>query len=136
MAAEVQEIVLPGGAVVHARLTTSGAHGDGYEDVGVAEVLQNRVDDLRRVIAGVGGSVLDAARAACPDEATVTFGLEFSVKEGKVISVLAGAEAKTALQVSLTWKLAENAAQQPAAAAPLAPPPATPPPAVPQPADE
>ncbi|MEV0254248.1 CU044_2847 family protein [Streptomyces sp. NPDC050732] len=132
MAGHVQRIELPGGKVVHARIGASGRHGEDDEDVGVLDTAVARVEELGELIRGVGGSVLDAAAAAGPDEASVTFGVELSAKPGKVIAVLAEGEAKASVQVTLTWRLdrgastPQNAAATPSTAA--TPPTAAPPP--------
>ncbi|MEU6124577.1 CU044_2847 family protein, partial [Streptomyces sp. NPDC047123] len=94
MAGHVQRIELPGGKIVHARIAASGAHGEDDEDVGVLDTAVAKVEELGELIRAVGGSVLDAAAAARPDEASVTFGVELSAKPGKVIAVLADGEAK------------------------------------------
>ncbi|MFK4068669.1 CU044_2847 family protein [Streptomyces sp. NPDC029674] len=105
MAGHVQRIELPGGKIVHARIGASGRHGEDDEDVGVLDTAVARVEELGELIRGVGASVLDAAAAAKPDEASVTFGVELSAKPGKVIAVLAEGEAKASVQVTLTWQL-------------------------------
>ncbi|WP_306336778.1 CU044_2847 family protein [Streptomyces sp. KL118A] len=105
MAGHVQQIELPDGKIVHARIGASGAHGEDDEDVGVLDTAVARVEELGELIRGVGASVLDAAAAAKPDEASVTFGVELSAKPGKVIAVLAEGEAKASVQVTLTWQL-------------------------------
>ncbi|MBD0747597.1 CU044_2847 family protein [Streptomyces sp. CBMA152] len=103
--AQPREIMLPGGAVVLARLTTAGGYGDDDDDVGVLENAVAKVERLGELITGVGRSVLDAAAAVKPDEATITFGVELSAKAGAAIAILADGEAKTSIQVTLTWKL-------------------------------
>ncbi|MEV7193363.1 CU044_2847 family protein [Streptomyces sp. NPDC093510] len=105
VAGHVQRIELPGGKIVHARIGASGRHGEDDEDVGVLDTAVARVEELGELIRSVGGSVLDAAAAARPDEASVTFGVELSAKPGKVIAVLAEGEAKASVQVTLVWQL-------------------------------
>ncbi|MEU5437422.1 CU044_2847 family protein [Streptomyces sp. NPDC020719] len=111
--AQPREIELPGGAVVLARLTTAKGYGDDDDDVGVLENAVAKVERLGELITGVGRSVLDAAAAVRPDEATITFGVELSAKSGAVLAVLADGEAKTSIQVTLTWKLDQQPQPQP-----------------------
>ncbi|MER6911640.1 CU044_2847 family protein [Streptomyces sp. NPDC000594] len=112
MSGRVQRIELPGGAVVHARLSTEGGGYGGYgeddEDVGFVQAATARVRQLEELIAGVGASVLAAASAARPDEASVTFGIELAAKSGGALAVLASGEAKTSVQVTLTWYRADQ----------------------------
>ncbi|MGW0531607.1 CU044_2847 family protein [Streptomyces sp. NPDC003032] len=110
MSGHVQRIELPGGKTVYARIGAVGGHGEDDEDVGVLDSAVAKVEELGELIRGVGGTVLDAAAAARPDEASVTFGVELSAKPGKVIAVLAEGEAKASVQVTLTWQLNGHAA--------------------------
>ncbi|WP_327326027.1 hypothetical protein OG735_28750 [Streptomyces sp. NBC_01210] len=116
MNGRVQQIELPGGAVVLARLSTAGAggYGEDDEDVGFVENVTAKVQQLDRLITEVGASVLEAAAAAKPDEASVTFGVELTAKSGVALAVLAAGEAKASVQVTLTWKLKDQPAQDPA----------------------
>ncbi|MEU5162465.1 CU044_2847 family protein [Streptomyces sp. NPDC020875] len=125
MNGRVQQIELPGGAVVLARLTApeGGGYGDDDEDVGFVANATAKVERLQRLITEVGASVLSAAAAAGPDEASVTFGVELTAKSGAALAVLASGESKTSIQVTLVWHLKD----QPTGGrpeAPGAPPPA------------
>ncbi|MEU4352065.1 CU044_2847 family protein [Streptomyces sp. NPDC023838] len=122
--AHVREIELPGGAVVLARVSTAGGYAADDDDVGVIENAVAKVERLGELIAGVGRSVLDAAAAVRPDEASVSFGVELSAKAGAAVAILADGEAKTSIQVTLVWRSAD----QPA---PPVPPPSANPPLVP-----
>ncbi|MEU6097465.1 CU044_2847 family protein [Streptomyces sp. NPDC047079] len=110
----LREITLPGGQTVLARVTPgpgttpSGGYGSDDLDIGVGRGAAAKLEQLGELIQGVGQSVLDAARSARPDEATITFGVEIVAKPGKAIAVLADGEAKASLEVSLVWKLDER----------------------------
>ncbi|MEV6552552.1 CU044_2847 family protein [Streptomyces sp. NPDC051597] len=119
--AHVREIELPGGAVVLARVSAAGGYAADDDDVGVIENAVARVERLGELIAGVGRSVLDAAAAARPDEATVSFGVELAVRAGAAVAVLADGEAKTSLQVTLVWRREDQPLP------PVPPPPPDPP---------
>jgi hypothetical protein len=119
----LREITLPGGQTVLARVTpapgttTSGGYGSDDLDIGVGRSAAAKLEQLGELIQGVGQSVLDAALAARPDEATITFGVEIVAKPGKAVAVLADGEAKASLEVSLVWKLDERRARAAATAA-------------------
>ncbi|MFI9754828.1 CU044_2847 family protein [Streptomyces collinus] len=103
----MQAIELPSG-VVYARVSAADGYGEDYQDVGVLDNAAAKVDQLGELITRVGDSVLAAARAAKPDEASVTFGIELTAKTGKALAVLAEGEAKAAIHVTLTWNLADQ----------------------------
>lgn len=97
-----------------ARLSTpGGGYGEDDEDVGFVENATAKVQQLQQLITQVGASVLDAAAAARPDEASVTFGVELTAKSGVALAVLAAGEAKASVQVTLTWQLKDQPTDQP-----------------------
>jgi len=102
---QIQEIELPDGTVVLARLSAPDIYGADDRDVGVLEGAAAKVERLGELIAAVGSTVLTAARAVRPDEAAITFGVELTAKSGKALAVLAEGEAKASVQVTLTWHL-------------------------------
>ena len=98
-----------------------------YEDVGALDGALARVSRLREVITGVAASVRDAAERAAPDEIGVEFGVEFAVRGGAIVSVLADAQTTGTLKVTLTWKdRLGRATPQPVRPAPEASPPTVP----------
>lgn len=112
MADRVQEIELPGGATVLARVSAVDAlPGSPYADVGVLEALEGKVAGLLELIRGVGDTVRRAAESAAPREASVTFGVELAVSAGKAVAVLADGGAKASLSVTLTWRPGERPGQ-------------------------
>ncbi len=102
---QIQEIELPDGTVVLARLSAPDVYGADDRDVGVLESAVAKVEQLGELITAVGSSVLSAARAVRPDEAAITFGVELAARSGKALAVLAEGEAKASVQVTLTWHL-------------------------------
>ncbi|MDF3148641.1 MULTISPECIES: CU044_2847 family protein [unclassified Streptomyces] len=99
----IQDIELPDGTVITARIGAADAYDD-QEDVGFTEAAVAKLDQLQELIKGVGGTVLTAAREARPHEAAITFGVELTAKEGVAVAVLARGEVKASLQVTLTWQ--------------------------------
>lgn len=110
MERRVQEIELPGGEKVLARVSVlapedmpAGADEFVYDDVGAMDRMAARIDQLNELVSGVGGAVLAAARDVRPDEVSATFGVELALKPGKAVALLADGEAKAALSITLTW---------------------------------
>lgn len=111
MERRIQEIELSGGEKVLARVSVLApdevpAADDefAYQDVGAIDHMAIRIDQLNELVRGVGGAVLDAARAVRPDEVSATFGVELALKPGKAVALLADGEAKAALSITLTWR--------------------------------
>ncbi|MEV6508911.1 CU044_2847 family protein [Streptomyces sp. NPDC051642] len=111
MERKIQEIELPGGERVLARVSVlsadevpGGADEFAYEDVGALDHMAARIDQLNELVSGVGGAVLAAARAVRPDEVSATFGVELAMKPGRAVALLADGEAKAALSITLTWR--------------------------------
>lgn len=131
---DVQEVVLPGGQVILARVSVLRPDESAFVDVGAADRIRSGVTRVNEVIAAVGATVMDAARAAGPSEVSATFGIELAMKPGKgVAAVLADGEAKASISVTLTWQPGRERAEPPEA--PPAPdgPAGAPPPASPGP---
>jgi hypothetical protein len=105
----VVPITLPDGTEVSARVsrlveTEDDAYDTRWENVGLWSDVTTRVEGLKSLVGGVAASVRDAAAAAKPDEWSVTFGVEVSAKPGKAVALLADAEAKANLSITLTWR--------------------------------
>lgn len=122
----VQEIELPGGQRVLASVSVlepERLQGGGggweeeyeFEDTTAADGLAARVERLNDLVSGVGSAVLDAARSACPDEVSATFGIEIAAKPGKAVAMLADGEMKGAISVTLTWRREERTPRDPEA---------------------
>jgi hypothetical protein len=121
--ARLSPVALPAGSGGAEEYGDDGDYGD-YEDVGAFDGAAARVLRLRDLITGVAASVRDAAERAAPDEVSVEFGVEFAVKSGAVVSVLADAETCSGLKVTLTWRdRFTHHADRPAAAPSAAVPP-------------
>ncbi|MCX4711614.1 hypothetical protein OH733_10440 [Streptomyces griseus] len=114
MSGRVQRIDLGDGNIVHARVSAATGYGSSDRDVGVADGAVARLEQLDELISRVGGTVLRAAAAVKPHEASVTFGVELTAKPGKAIAILADGEAKASVQVTLVWQLGEQAPEGPA----------------------
>ncbi|MFD6994180.1 CU044_2847 family protein [Streptomyces sp. NPDC059943] len=125
---DVQEVVLPGGQVILARVSVLRPDESAFVDVGAADRIRSGVTRVNEVIAAVGATVMDAARAAGPSEVSATFGIELAMKPGKgVAAVLADGEAKASISVTLTWQPGRERVEPPEAPPATPAPPASPP---------
>lgn len=117
---DVQEVVLPGGQVILARVSVLRPDEGAFDDVGAVDRLRTGVTRVNEVIAAVGATVMDAARAAGPTEVSATFGIELAVKPGAAVAaVLADGEAKASISVTLTWQLDKDRPADPPGPEPL-----------------
>lgn len=125
---DVREVVLPGGQVILARVSVLRPDESAFVDVGAVDRLRTGVTRVNEVIAAVGATVMDAARAAGPSEVSATFGIELAVKPGMgVAAVLADGEAKASISVTLTWQPGREREERPSPDGPPAPAPDGPP---------
>jgi hypothetical protein len=100
---EIAQIQLPDGQVIWARL--GGRDGqDAPRDVGFGE--RAKVFAVEE-FSGLAGAVIDNVRGALrhyqADEVSVDFGIELSLRSGKVISALAEIGATSSIVVHLSW---------------------------------
>ncbi|MER8100739.1 CU044_2847 family protein [Kitasatospora sp. NPDC094016] len=73
-----------------------------------------QLDDLASTLQTVVGNVRSGLRAAAPDEFTLEFGIELSVKTGVLVSAVTGVDGKASLKVTATWrKSGETAVPRP-----------------------
>ncbi|MFB7904856.1 CU044_2847 family protein [Kitasatospora sp. NPDC056076] len=100
---DLVRVETPDGGTFWARVEDEG----GPRDVAFRG-LTYRLDDLTDTLHAVVGSVRSGLRAAAPDEFTLEFGIELSVKSGLLVSAVAGSSGKASLKVSATWKKDEG----------------------------
>ncbi|MQY13657.1 hypothetical protein SRB5_38070 [Streptomyces sp. RB5] len=114
---EIRELELPGGEVVLARVsmaseeefTAAGEDGGAFTDVGARDRLAAWSRQLDRLITGVGRAVHEAARRTAPHEVSATFGVELVAKPGRAVAaVIADAETRASISVTLTWRPGET----------------------------
>ncbi|MEE1757257.1 CU044_2847 family protein [Streptomyces sp. SP18CS02] len=110
MNGQIRRIELGDGEVVYARVSAADGYGSTDRDVGtgLGERAAAKLEELNELIRRVGVNVLDAAAAVKPDTATISFGVELTVKAGKAVAVLAEGEATASLQVTLGWQFADG----------------------------
>ncbi|WP_328334695.1 hypothetical protein OHA70_19820 [Kribbella sp. NBC_00382] len=99
MSSKPIQVELPTGEVIWARATV-----DGPSNVASNPLQHLDLDDLRRTVRGVSGTLRGAVDDLVPDEVQVEFGLELALKSGKLVSMLAEAGATATVKVALTWK--------------------------------
>jgi hypothetical protein len=98
MTAVPLEVQLPSGETIWARVAVEGPAN---VSSGVLQRLD--VEDLRRTVRGVSSSLREAVDDLTPDQLEVEFGLELSLRAGKLISMLAEAGATATVKVTLGW---------------------------------
>ncbi|WP_330173653.1 hypothetical protein OG875_08755 [Streptomyces sp. NBC_01498] len=112
---DVREVTLPGGQTILARVGVLRPDESVFDDVGAVDRLRAGVTRVNEVIAAVGATVVDAARAAGPSEVSATFGIELAMRPGAAVAaVLADGEAKASISVTLTWQPGREPAGPPA----------------------
>jgi len=107
-------VTLPSGDPVWVSVASSGLEdspGDarGTQDVGLrgseAAVIQaGQLSGFTETVRGVMTSVREALDTHGPNALTVEFGLEISVRTGKVLSVLAEGGGTAHIKVTATWQ--------------------------------
>ena len=98
MASKPIRVELPTGDVIWARVAV-----DGPANVSSGTLQRLDVDDLRRTVHGVSQSLREALDDLVPDQLQIEFGLELTLKSGKITSMLAEAGATATVKVALTW---------------------------------
>lgn len=108
------QIVLPSGDPVWVSVTPDGVRGDatrgsGAQDAGLRDhahalLEASQLPGFTETVRGVVASVREAVTGCQPDELTVDFGIEITVRTGGAVSVLATAGGAAQIHVSATWK--------------------------------
>lgn len=101
---EIMKLRLPDGQEIWARVSgPSGARDIGFRDAADhAKALV--VEDFSRLVDATVDNLRGSLERYEADEASVDFGIEFTVRSGKVLSVLATAGTTASVTVHLTWK--------------------------------
>lgn len=101
---EIMKLRLPDGQEIWARVSgASGARDIGFGDA-VSRAKAVAVEDFSRVVDATVGNLRGALERYEADEASVDFGIEFTMQSGRVLSVLTSARATASVTVHLTWK--------------------------------
>ncbi|GAA2850011.1 hypothetical protein Acy02nite_33120 [Actinoplanes cyaneus] len=110
---------LPSGQVIQVAVNESEhLRPSGPRDVGLgdAAIQIMQLPDFVGTVDGVLDMVKLAVSRSRPDTVSVEFGIEISVKAGKLVSVVADAGGKCQLKLTATWGKAAAAPAGPAAA--------------------
>jgi Trypsin-co-occurring domain 1 len=109
---EIVQVELPDGQVIWARVADAGEQ-DRPRDIGFGE--RTRAFAVHE-LSELAGAVVDNLRGALSqydaDEVSVDFGVELSMKSGKVISALAEIGGTESIVVHLTWKAPHSPSTQ------------------------
>ena len=114
----IRAIELPSGQIIWARITS-----DGPSDAAggtLASVLDG--GELLKSVSSIAETIHDSLVPLMPDSVGVEFGIELSIRAGRLIGVLADVGGSSSLKISLSWERSSSAA--PALAAKDAVPPA------------
>ncbi|MGW4444503.1 CU044_2847 family protein [Streptomyces sp. NPDC004682] len=96
---EIVEVQTPDGGILYVRVEDEG----GPRDTSFSDI-RHRLDDLPQTLNTVVGAVRSGLRTAGPDELTLAFGIELSLKAGVLVSVVTGSGTKATLNISATWR--------------------------------
>lgn len=97
---------LPSGQVIEVAVNDAvDLRPSGPRDVGLGDAVVQimQLPDFVETVDGVLTMVRSAVSKARPDSVSVEFGVEISVKAGKLVSVLADAGGKCQLKLTATW---------------------------------
>ena len=101
----IRAIELPNGQIIWARITS-----DGLTDAAggtLASVLDS--GELLKSVAGIAETIHNSVVQLEPDSVGVEFGIELSIRAGKLIGVLADVGGSTSLKISLGWDRSSSA---------------------------
>jgi hypothetical protein len=99
VATKLLEVEMPTGETIWAYISTPGP-----SDVKLSSAIpQLDVDDLRKTVNAVSHSVCAALESVRPDDVSVEFGLELTIRSGRLIGALAEAGGAASLRLTLSW---------------------------------
>ena len=102
----IRAIELPNGQIIWARIAS-----DGPSDTAggtLASVLDSA--ELLKSVSGIAETIHDSLVPLIPDSVGVEFGIEFSIRAGRLIGVLADVGGSSSLRISLSWERSSSAA--------------------------
>ncbi|MDF2188286.1 CU044_2847 family protein [Paraflavitalea sp. CAU 1676] len=94
---EVVTVVLDNGEEFLMEVTAT----DGREKVADLGVIS--MSDLTRSIRSISTTIVDTLKEISPDKFAVEFGVEASIKSGKLLALLCNADGKANLKITLEW---------------------------------
>lgn len=101
----IRAVELPNGQIIWARITFEGPTDTAFGKFN--SVLDT--DELLKSVSGIAETIHDSVARLRPDSVGVEFGIELSVKSGRLIGVLADVGGSTALKISLGWEHSSSA---------------------------
>ena len=91
-------VQLPNGGTLEVEVVGNA----GAQDIAASGHLD--FDQVRDGLAGLAQVVKEAMVKAVPDKATVEFGMEMTVKEGRLTALLVSGGASASLKVTMEWE--------------------------------
>lgn len=95
------EIELPNGEIMLARVRRDEHAGPA--DVGLIDRLPS-FSDVTATLEGIGCELARAWQAVRPDKAKVEFGIDFSLKAGKLVGLFVEGDAGASMTITLEWE--------------------------------
>ncbi len=94
-------IKLPNKAVIHIEATALRGLNTRQEVVDLQQVFSFKA--IREAIQGISWQVANAIESTRPQKASVEFGIDVGVKNGKLTAVLVKGSGQTNLKITLEW---------------------------------
>lgn len=97
---EWQKVELPGEG--NAKVYIEVVHGGGREEVGLLDSIpfEQVTEVLGSIVQGIG-STLEKTK---PSKASVELGVEFGLKDGQLVALIARGSGKANLKIALEWE--------------------------------
>jgi Trypsin-co-occurring domain 1 len=81
---------------------------EGREEVGILDSIP--FEQITETLSDIAQNIGNTLEKAKPSKATVELGVEFAVKNGALVAVIAQGSGKANLKISLEWKRSESKA--------------------------
>lgn len=94
---ELQELTLQDGTTVFFEVNSNG----GREEVGILDAMP--FSEVTTAISGLGKSVAESVRAIGPDKFQIEIGMEFAIKNGHLVAIVARGSAKANFKLTMEW---------------------------------
>ena len=104
-------VKLPNKAVIHIEATALRGLNTGQEVVDLQQVFSFKA--IREAIQGITWQVAHAIESTRPQKASVEFGIDVGVKNGKLTAMLVKGSGKTHLKITLEWGAVNQAKRAP-----------------------
>lgn len=100
--------------IIYMEVPTDLATAKGWENIsndsdsGFAARIEGRLSDILGSLQRFAKGAINVLREMKPDEIEIKSGVKFTVKEGKLIGLLAQAEAEFPVEITIKWKMSNT----------------------------